>query len=150
MIRSDPNLLVDPRFVGIPYKIGGKSVAGADCIGVAVMWLETQGIHHEYDDGMGPVMEHWWEHNPQRFAEAMLKIGTMIRLSEVRKYDCLMFVLGNEGNVFPSCLGVMVDDRHFLVSTHERGSFVAMVDTFWKSKFWGAIRIHAAPRPEAA
>lgn len=144
MIKTDPNTLVDPKFVGIPYVHQGRSLEGADCIGVAILWLREQGLDYEYDDGKGEVMKNWWERHPRRFLDAMLQIGKIVKFSEVRKYDCLMFVLGNEGNTFPSCLGVMVDDRHFLVSVDGRGSFVQILDMFWKQKYFGAIRLHAA------
>ena len=148
MIKLDTENLIDKKFIGIPYKLGGKSFDGADCIGAAVLWLNSEGIKVEYDDNQGPVLAHWWEHSPQRFSNAILQLGKMVRIAEVKKYDCLLFILGNEGNLFPSCVGVMVDDRHFIISTEERGSFVAMIDIFWKSKLWGAVRLHTVSEKE--
>ena len=111
---------------------------------MCILWLREQGLFYEYEDCNGPVMAHWWEHSPRRFVEALLKVGDSIRLAEAKKYDCFLFCLGDEGGVFPSCLGVMIDDRHFLISLKERGSFVAMFDEFWRSKHWGTVRLHKA------
>ena len=142
MIKIDPSALVDPKFLNIPYVLGGRTFEGADCIGTAILWLKEQGFEYEYDDKEGPVLAHWWEHKPRRFLDAMRERGEFIRFQELRKYDCLLLVLGNEGVNFPSCLGVMVDDRHFLVATQERGSFVQQLDIFWRHKFFAGIRLH--------
>lgn len=141
-IKPDPNSLIDKKFIGIPYVLGGREFTGADCIGTAILWLREQGFDYEYDDKQGPVLAHWWEHSPRRFIDAMQQLGSFTRLQELRKYDCLLFTIGDEGATFPSCLGVMIDDRHFLVALKERGSFVQMMDSFWRGKFFAAIRLH--------
>ena len=138
---NNPSINYDKKFIGIPYALGGKSFGGADCVGVAILWLKEQGVNLEYDDGMGPVMAHWWEHNPRRFVDAFHQLGNQVKFSELKKYDCLLLI-GNEQVLFPSCLGIMVDDRHFLVSMKETGSFVTMLDLHWKSMFWAGIRLH--------
>lgn len=133
--------LIDESLLGIPYLLGGRTREGADCIGTVILWLETQGIHYKYDDSQGPVLRNWWAKSPRRFLDAMLKLGTIVDFRDVRKFDCLMFVLGNEGNTFPSCIGIMVDERHMITSTEERGSFVEMLNIEWKKRFFGAIRL---------
>ena len=140
--RVEPNTLVDKKFIGIPYVHQGKSFEGADCIGLAVLFLREQGVEVDYDDGNGRVMRNWWQKNPRRFMDAMLSMGSVVSLPQARRLDCLMFIFGNEGNTFPSCLGIMVDDRHFLISTEERGSHVQMMSSFWKEKYSGAVRLH--------
>lgn len=140
-IKIDPTTLVDPQFIGIPYVLGGKEFTGADCIGVALLYMKSIGVEYEYDDGMGPVMAHWWEHNPRRFVDAFLAQGKLVRFTQLKKYDCLL-LFGAEQSTFPSCVGIMVDDRHFLMAIPERGSFVAQLDLFWKNKIFSAIRLH--------
>lgn len=139
-IKLDPNSVVDKKFLGIPYELGKRGFDGADCIGVAILWLADQGIQYEYDDSQGPVMAHWWEHNPKRFLDAFLSLGSIIRWPELKKYDCLL-LLGDEVSSYPSCMGIMVDDRHFLTSLKDGGSFVSMLSLDWKQKFWSAIRL---------
>ena len=133
--------LVDQRFIGIPYKLGGRVVEGADCIGVAILWLESQGITYEYDAGKGRELAHWWDKSPRRFVESMLEVGQLIHWPDVRRFDVLMFIT-NDRNTFPNCLGIMVDDRHFLSTDLERGSFIQMLNEAWKAKFWGAVRLN--------
>ena|SRR3990167_10891404 len=141
MNKIDPNSLVDPKFIGIPYVLSGKTFEGSDCIGACLLWLKDQGVEYEYDDGMGPIMNHWWEHNPKRFINAFLMAGNIVRFSQLKKYDCVL-LLGAEISTFPSCVGVMVDDRHFLMSIPGRGSFVQMMNQFWKLKTVSSIRLH--------
>lgn len=141
MIKIDPNALVDPKFIGIPYKLSGKSFEGADCIGAALLWLEDQGVKYEYDDGLGPVMKHWWQTHPRRFLDAFLAQGINVHWPDIKKYDCLLF-FGAEQSSLPSCLGIMVDDRHFMIASEERGTFIDILSIEWKRKFWGSIRLH--------
>lgn|SRR3990167_4286683 len=137
------NDLVDQRLIGIPYKIGGKTAAGADCVGVAVMWLRSKGIMVDYKDGKGPISSDWWAKSPRRFMESLLEVGHAIRFQDVKKYDCLL-LFGNEQCLYPSSLAVMVDDRHILTASEARGSFCEILSESWKAKFWGAIRLNAA------
>lgn len=140
-IKIDPNTFIDPKFIGIPYLLYGKDFGGADCIGAAILYMRSLGIEYEYDDGMGPVMAHWWEHAPKRFLDAFLGQGSIVKFSNLKKHDCLL-LFGDEQSTFPSCVGIMVDDRHFLMSLPERGSFVTMLNSFWKEKTFSAIRLH--------
>ncbi len=140
-VKIDPNTLIDPKFIRIPYVLGGKDFSGADCIGVAILYMRSIGIDYEYDDGMGPIMSHWWEHNPRRFLDAFLSMGTIVRFPQLKKHDCLL-LFGAEQSTFPSCVGIMVDDRHFLMAMPERGSFVSMLNLHWKNKMFSAIRLH--------
>ena len=135
--------MVDETLIGIPHKLGAKSLKESDCVGVVTMWLRSEGFDVKYEDGKGPITTDWWERSPRRFLEALLKVGNVVRFSELQKYDCLL-LFGNEQCLFPSALAVMVDDRHILTSTDARGSFVEMLSQYWKDRFWGAVRFHCS------
>lgn len=139
--------MIDEKFLGIPYKIGGRTLEAADCIGVTVLWLKSEGIEADYDDSKGPVMSDWWVRNPRRLLEAVLQFGTVVRFAEIKKYDVLM-LSANEQGVVPGSIAVMVDDRHLLTSNEERGSFVEMLDMQWKNRFWGGIRLNKVAEKE--
>lgn len=140
-IKIDPTTLIDNKFLGIPYKLGGRDLDGADCVGMAIMWFEQFDIKYDYDDGMGPVMAHWWVNAPRRFLDAFMQLGSIVKFQYLKKFDCLL-LFGDEQATFPSCLAVMIDDRHFLLSTPERGSFVHILDVYWKNKMFSAIRLN--------
>ena len=131
-----------PDLIGIPYRLGGKDRAGADCVGVVTMWLRSRGFKVAYDDGRGPVDTRWWEKSPTRFVEGLLAVGVPVRFQDLRQYDCLL-LFGNAQCLYPSSLAVMVDDRHILSANEERGSFVEMLSQAWKDRFWGGVRLHA-------
>lgn len=139
--KINPDALVPAKFLGIPYKLHSKTFEESDCIGLAILWLKEHGLEYEYDDQKGPIMAHWWETQPRRFLDAFLEMGSVVKLSELRKFDCLL-LMGEESNTFPSCVGIMVDDRHFMCSLPSRGSFIAMLNMHWKQRFWSAIRLH--------
>lgn len=142
-IKIDPGSLVDNKFLGIPYVLGEKTFEGCDCVGLAILYFKSLGVDYEYDDRQGPVLKRWYEHNPARFRDAIAAMGQVVEFANVKKYDCLLF-FGEESIMrFPSCLGVMVDDRHFLTATEKDGSFVQMLNLAWKQKFWGAIRLRS-------
>ena len=135
--------MVDETLIGIPHKLGAKSLKESDCVGVVTMWLRSEGFDVKYEDGKGPITTDWCERSPRRFLEDLLKVGNVVRFSELQKYDCLL-LFGNEQCLFPSALAVMVDDRHILTSTDARGSFVEMLSQYWKDRFWGAVRLHGS------
>jgi hypothetical protein len=143
-IQNDPNTLVDPKFIGIPYDLGKRTLEGCDCIGLMIMFMAEHGVQYEYDDKQGPILEHWWESNPRRFLNAISQHGALIQFSDIKKFDILLFFGEESFNRFPTCLGVMIDDRHFLIALEKRGSCVLMLDKIWRGKFWGAIRMHKA------
>lgn len=137
----EPNSLVDKNLISIPYKLGKCGFDGADCIGAVILWYRSQGIEFQYNDGKGPIDMNWYEKSPRRFLDAAQSLGDIIKFSELKKYDLIMMI-GNEMVNYPSCLAVMVDDRHLFTSMEDRGSFVEMLNMYWKSKYYGAIRPH--------
>lgn len=141
-IALDPNNLVDQKFLNIPYVLGKKTLEGCDCIGLCLMYLAENGIDFKYDDKMGPIYEHWWENNPFRLVNAVSEYGTAIYYTLAKKLDLMLFFGEEQVNRFPMCMGVMIDDRHFLMALPDRGSFVQMFNKVWRGKLWGTIRLH--------
>lgn len=139
-IRIDPGTLVDPKFLGIPYKLFGETFESCDCIGLAILWFREFGIEYEYEDYKGALNTHWYETSPARLLNAFLTLGDVVHFQDLKKHDCLL-LFGNEQCLYPSCIGVMVDDRHFLTTEDGRGSFVAMLNKEWRERFWSAIRM---------
>ena len=142
MYRTDPSSLVDPKFLGVPYKLGKEGFDECDCIGICILWLNEQGFNYKYSDGQGKVMAKWWESKPWRFRDALMKFGDIITFKQVKKYDCLLFFMDETANKYPSCMGVMVDDRHFLISLEKIGSAVYMLNKTWRARYFSAVRLH--------
>lgn len=143
-LRTDPNILVDKKFIGIPYKFHGtKPETGMDCIGLMILYVkETFGIEMKYDDNRGPIMENWYVDSPGRFVDAFMNHGRALNWASLRKNDVPLFYGETVVNRYPTCLGIMIDDRHFLTTMEDRGSFVSILNEHWKRIFWGGIRLH--------
>lgn len=141
-VKISPEKLIDKKFLGIPYKLHSKTYEECDCIGLAILFLREHGLEYEYDDNKGPVMARWWETHPRRFLDAFLAMGNVVKWPELQKFDCMLLMGEEEGATFPSCVGLMIDDRHFIGSLPSRGSFISELNVYWKSRFWSAIRLH--------
>ena len=61
MIQIDTENIVDRKFIGVPYKFGGKSFDGADCMGLILLWYMEQGIEFDYDEKTARNMKVFWE-----------------------------------------------------------------------------------------
>lgn len=142
MIKIDSSILVKPKFLGIPHVMGKAAFDGCDCVGLPILYLAEFGIKYKYDKNQRASLLHWWKNDPRRFVDWLMQWGNIIRFADINKFDILMFFTDEHVNQFPAALGTMVDDRHFLTTKHERGSFVQMMDMDWKNRFWGAMRLH--------
>ena len=131
---------IDPKFLNIPYKFGGRGLDGADCVGLLILWFKEQGIDYEYQDKQGAIHMNWYKNNPRRLVESILEYGSLIRFSDLEKNDLLM-ITNNGNETIPICLGVMVGGRHILTTNDKENSFVSMLDMVWRERFWGGIRL---------
>ncbi|MBI4227669.1 MAG: hypothetical protein HY600_05325 [Candidatus Omnitrophica bacterium] len=139
----DPNRLVDPQFLGIPYVPRGRGFEGCDCIGLVLLWFREHG----YDlgpAGSEPYTEAWSDEDPQRYLKALLEYGEFVDFRQVQPRDVVMILnhsddLDQDARRVDS-IGVVIDPGHFLVSTREFGSRVGMFTVQNLRYFVGAIR----------
>lgn len=144
MIKTDPTTIIDQKFLGIPYQLGGKSFEGADCMGLLLLWYKEQGIEFEYSESLSNKMKTFWERRPAEFLSVVSKYGSFIPFHEIQKYDFILFFADKREAVFPSYPAVMVDDRYFLSNFDKTVSKITMLDMEWKNRFWGAIKVSQA------
>ena len=148
MIKIDCDSLVDSKFLGVPYlelNAGeeDRGFDGTNCMGICVLWLKSKGYDYSLDFRKEKHLRHWWAHQPKRFVNTIMEHGRFIRFSELRKFDVILFFSeSDDSERFPTHMGVMIDDRHYLSSKQEIGSFVRMIDLRDKAKFFGGIRLH--------
>lgn len=142
MITDSKYYAIDKKFLDVPYLLGGKTLNGTDCIGIAILYLKEHGINYEYEDGKGPIYKHWYFTAPSRLRSAVLEYGNFVRFYELKKFDIVLFFGSDQTERFPTMGGIMIDDRHFLTLAEERGSLVHILSLTWKDRFWGAIRLH--------
>ena len=144
MIKLDTEKIIDKKFINIPYKFGGQSFDGADCMGIILLWYKEQGIVFDYDESTAKRMKVFWERRPAEFLTLVSQFGSFIPFHEIKKYDFLLFFGDGKDETFPSFPAVMVDDRYFLSNIYRTKSFTKMIDVDWKTRFWGAIKISKA------
>ncbi len=146
IIKLDTEQIINKKFIDIPYKLGGKSTDGADCMGVVLLWYREQGIVFDYDESIANKMNIFWERRPAEFLSLVYSFSSFIPFQEIKKYDFLLFFGNERGETFPSLTAAMVDDRYLLTSTKEKGSFIEILNVDWKSKFFRALRLDSVSK----
>lgn len=137
-------MVIEKKFIDIPYKLGGRSFENADCMGIVILWYMEQGIEFEYNDSIANKMNSFWITRPAEFLSLISTFGEFIPFNQITKYDFLLFYHEKREAVFPTFPAVMVDDRHFLSNFDKTVSRITMIDMDWKQRFWGAIKIKKA------
>ena len=141
--KLDLNSLVDPKFLGIPYKLRGRGFDGADCIGLVILWFKAHG-YDVGDSGSEPYAAHWNDEDPQLYLKTLLEYGEFVDFRQVQPNDVLMILNHDEDPEKDSkhveSIGVVLDPGHFLVTTQEKGSVVGTFTLHNVRYFVGAIR----------
>jgi hypothetical protein len=149
-IKIDANSMVNPKFIDVPFKYGGSKLDGADCVGIALLWLNDNGVKVSYNDFTrdiqenGKVLEHWFKKKPSQTLEIIKKHGSLISFQELRKFDLILLYAHASVSRYPTGLGVMVDNRHYLSSELDNKSFVRILDTEVKNRCFGGMRLNKA------
>ncbi len=143
-VRVDPDSLVDPGFVGIPYRHNGRSFDGTDCIGLVILWFEERGYRIGQDSDGRPIGEDWSDEDPQRYMRALMEYGEYVDFRQSQPGDVVL-ILNQDPDPdrdarFVASTGVVIDPGHFLVTTKEKGSRVATFSMHNLRYFVGAIR----------
>lgn len=142
--QIDPDSLVDPKFIGIPYVLNGRSFKGADCIGLVLLWFEDEGYRiGEVGDGK-PIAEGWSDEDPQRYLKALLEYGEYVDFRHVQRNDVVM-ILNQDPDPEKDArrvdsIAVVIDPGHFLATTKDKGSRVGTFTIPNLRYFIGAIR----------
>lgn len=153
-ITPDWNKLVPQEFIGVPFlRLGRSLTEGADCIGIAWLYLKAHGVEVPDTDGM-PIPRDWKKNDAERMLREMLKMGDLAPMSNLKKFDIVLFVLSDRRSRMPDHLAVMVSDSCFLHILEPRDGYedgepgcvygrsrVDQIDQFWKERLAGAIRL---------
>lgn len=147
-IKINTNDLVNSKLLDVPFKYGGHKLDGADCVGIALLWLKDQGFKISYEDFTkdiqenGKVMEHWFQKSPSKTLDIIKKYGFLISFNELKKFDLILLYAHPSVSRYPTGLGVMVDDRHYLSSEMDNKSFVRILDMEVKERCFGGMRLN--------
>lgn len=143
-MRVDYSALVPKKFLGIPYKLGGRSFTGCDCIGILWLWFKEQGINLNPGDGI-PYSCDWSREDNQRYMRGLLKVGKWVPLQQTQPDDVVLFLNYNKerdkDRQFVDATGLVITPACFLHMTPE-GSTVSQFTKNHVLYNAGAIRIH--------
>ena len=124
------------KYVGTPYRHGGRGQDGIDCLGLLICVYRDFGI--EIPDGDGrPYRTDWHTTEPDRYLEGLLSIGK--EATEPLKTLDLVYFRFHGGVV--SHAGVMVDPQRFIHVLERRSVMVSRLKGMWRRKLAGARRL---------
>lgn len=137
------NGLVDPKFIGIPYRLKGRRFDGADCIGLVILWFQEHG-YDVGNSGSEPYAAHWTDEDPQLYLKKLMEYGDFVDFRQMQPNDVVMILNHDPDREKDSkrvdSIGVVVDGGHFLATTKEKGSQVGTFTVANLRYFVGAIR----------
>ncbi len=123
------------RYVGIPYRHGGRTRSGLDCLGLVWLVLRDYGIRVPDGDG-SPYSPDWFRADPGRYLRGLLAHGETAPLGELRPLDLVYFRMS--GAITHA--GVMVDNNRFIHVLEGRSVCVSRLNSMWRRRLAGARR----------
>jgi len=124
------------RFIGIPYKHGGRTMGGLDCLGLVHFFYKHMGITLPESDGR-PYSTEWYREDPKRFYRGLQQIGREISPAEMKPLDLVYFRLGGE----VTHAGVIIDDHHFIHVLKGKPVHVSPLNLAWRRRLAGVRRL---------
>lgn len=124
--------------VGIPYKHGGRTTEGLDCLGLIHVFYNQLGIVIPDHDGR-EYSPKWYKEDPKRFYRGLQRIGREIPPAQMKPLDLVYFKIGGE----VTHAGVLIDERHFLHVLKGKPVHVSPLNLAWRKRLAGARRLNS-------
>lgn len=124
------------KYVGVPYRHGGRGLDGIDCLGLLLCIYRECGIMLPDGDGR-PYSEDWFATEPERYIKGLSSIGETA--TEPFKPLDLVYFRFHGGVV--SHAGIMIDRLRFIHVLERRSVMVTRLGGMWRSKLAGARRL---------
>lgn len=91
------------KYVGIPYVFNGRTMKGADCIGLLCLFYADQGWPETFSDGE-EITPDWFEKEPYRFAKYLIKnFDRVTDINELPEGSVLLFEINGESHTAIYC-----------------------------------------------
>lgn len=131
-------ILVDKKWIGIPFKWMGRDFDGIDCAGLVYKFLEENGIKPKVSDSDGLEYSQDWKKEPQRFLRVLNEGGKKIPpdITKLKPFDVLCFRI--KGKI--SHVGIYLGYGRFLHVHKDCASCIERLESSWKDLWAGAIR----------
>ena len=134
MKQVDIDRLVE-KYLGIPYKHGGRNLDGLDCLGLVYCFYRDAGINVPDGDGEEYPTE-WWKTDPERYIRGIKEHGKEVSVEQLRPLDLVYFRMGGQ----ITHAGIMVDMECFIHTLEDRAVGVEHLHSGWKRRLAGARR----------
>lgn len=122
------------KYIGIDFKLAGRSLDGIDCIGLVSMYLYDIGFYLPAEDGMS-IDKDWHCENPARLKNHIKKYCRQINNAEPQRGDLVLYKIYKK----PRHIGVVVGPDKFLHIREKKKSSVErlarwerFIDSFWR------------------
>jgi len=123
-------------FSGIPYRHGGRSKDGLDCLGLVYVFYKQLGIDLPDNDG-SPYPPDWYKKDRMRLYRGVQEIGKPVPVQELAPVDLVFFRIGG----FVNHIGVMVSPDSFIHVLKGQRVHVSPLNAFWRRHLMGARRL---------
>jgi len=122
------------RYVGAPYKHGGRGPDGYDCLGIVLAVYRDAGIETGYSD-RETYCEDWHAADPERYLRGLLAVGRPAS-RPLLPYDLVYFSIGG----IVRHAGVMVNQNQFVHVLDGRAVTISRLMRYWERHLAGARR----------
>ncbi len=132
----DPKIAAIARkYLGVPYRNGGRDLNGLDCLGLAYLFYKDCGITIPDGDGQ-EYSSKWVYEDPERYLRGVQKAGREVPLHEIRPLDFVYFRIGR----YISHGGVMVDEHQFIHVLQNTRVHLTPLNWVWHRRLVGVRR----------
>lgn len=111
------------RWLGVPYRVGGANMAGADCSGFTLaIFQKVYGL------------------KLPRTSMTQFASGTQVHLTQLREGDLVFFQTSNQARV--THVGIYLGGGKFAHASTKRGVTISRLDdTYYSARYRGARRL---------
>ena len=126
------------QFVGVPYKLGGRSILGCDCYGLVILFFRRIYGVELPDIGVSSLSQ---------VSQTIIEEEKRPHWSKIDKPTFRAVAVFSE-NGLPRHCGVMLDRTRMLHNAEQR-SCVEKIDTpVWRAKLYGFYRYTSTGKPQ--
>lgn len=123
------------KYLGIPYRHGGRDLTGVDCLGLAYLFYRDCGISIPDNDGSSYEAD-WFKTDPDRYYRGIQRCGKAVLPKDIQPLDFVYFKMGP----VISHGGVMVDKNHFIHVLERTRVHLSPLNFKWRRRLVGARR----------
>lgn len=123
------------KYLGIPYRHGGRDMSGLDCLGLVYLIYRDCGIEIPDNDGR-EYEKDWFKTEPERYLQGIRRYGVEVPLDSLQPLDLVYFKMGP----VVTHTGVMVDDTSFIHVLERTRVHISTLNFKWQRRLVGARR----------